>query len=441
MEKYLISLLDLNKRIIIPDLGAFIVRQNENKELVFNDLLSFNDGMLTDYIIQSDKLSKSEAQNRIKQFVDKVIQTLNEGKAFKLDKLGTLNMNDSNRIEFSMSDSTPDIEKSVAKETLSENAEELVEKETTVEKPDTDTAIDSQKEEPSVPAEDETTTPPADEISDTVSSGDEEGFVLTDDDADVDIDATQEVTPLKPDSEEPPFQIDDENEPEKETIVAEVPEKPEKPEEPEKTVVAEVPEEPEEPVVKEPEKTPEYKVVSSETDSSPFSAYSQTRQSKKKAWPWIVSTIALIVLLLAAGWFLFPEKADKLLGKKISESIDQFPVPADEETYDKTEDIIAEPVSTQEEQQVEVTEIKDPTPATQPASKKYYVVAGCFAELKNAQNYMHRLQDQGHSASVFGKHKNLHAVCFNSHADKQHAVEELYRIRNSFDSNAWILYY
>ena len=73
MEKFLKSLLDQNGRVIIPELGAFIVRQIEPKELVFNDLLAFDDGMLCDFIIQEEKISKSEAQNRIKHFVEKKI--------------------------------------------------------------------------------------------------------------------------------------------------------------------------------------------------------------------------------------------------------------------------------------------------------------------------------------------------------------------------------
>ncbi len=72
MEKYLLTLLDLNSRVIIPELGAFIIRQNDLNELVFNDLLAFDDGMLIDHIIQAEQLSKSEAQNRIRRFAETI---------------------------------------------------------------------------------------------------------------------------------------------------------------------------------------------------------------------------------------------------------------------------------------------------------------------------------------------------------------------------------
>ena len=76
MEQYLIDLLDKNNRVIVPDLGAFIIRQQEPRELVFNDLLAFNDGMLTSHIKQLEGISMSKAQVRIEEFVDLGTETL-----------------------------------------------------------------------------------------------------------------------------------------------------------------------------------------------------------------------------------------------------------------------------------------------------------------------------------------------------------------------------
>ena len=107
MEKTLIRLLELNNRVIVPDLGAFIIRQQDPKELVFNDLLAFDDGMLTDHLMKEDRLSKSEAQNRIKQFVEKIRKKINSGDAYQLENLGSLKMDVSSRIEFSTSETVP----------------------------------------------------------------------------------------------------------------------------------------------------------------------------------------------------------------------------------------------------------------------------------------------------------------------------------------------
>ena len=103
MEKYLSRLLELNHRVIIPDLGAFIIRQQDPKELVFNDLLAFDDGVLTEQLIQDEKLSKTEAQSRIKQFVEKVKKILQKGDEYPLENIGTLKMDASSRIKIVVS--------------------------------------------------------------------------------------------------------------------------------------------------------------------------------------------------------------------------------------------------------------------------------------------------------------------------------------------------
>jgi cell division septation protein DedD len=102
MEKYLISLLETNNRVIVPDLGAFIIRQQEPRELVFNDLLAFNDGMLTSHIKQQEGISMSKAQVKIEDFVDRVKKVLTKGDIYHLENLGYLKMDDSSKIEFSV---------------------------------------------------------------------------------------------------------------------------------------------------------------------------------------------------------------------------------------------------------------------------------------------------------------------------------------------------
>jgi len=101
MEKYLIELLETNNRVIVPDLGAFIIRQQEPRELVFNDLLAFNDGMLTSHIKQQEGISMSNAQVKIEEFVDQVKKVLTQGDIYHLENLGYLKMDDTSKIEFS----------------------------------------------------------------------------------------------------------------------------------------------------------------------------------------------------------------------------------------------------------------------------------------------------------------------------------------------------
>jgi len=84
---------------------------------------------------------------------------------------------------------------------------------------------------------------------------------------------------------------------------------------------------------------------------------------------------------------------------------------------------------------------QEPVPDARPSGKKYYVVAGCFADINNAENYVRTLRQKGYDASIFGKRDNLHAVCFSAHTSRQAAAEELSLIRDTYDPSAWLLYY
>ncbi len=141
MEKYLIELLETNNRVIVPDLGAFIIRQQEPRELVFNDLLAFNDGMLTTHIKQQEGISMSKAQVKIEEFVDLVKKVLTKGDIYHLENLGYLKMDDSSKIEFSVTKFPTVRAEVVSAATLSqymdlEESHEQPEKDTTEEVPE-----------------------------------------------------------------------------------------------------------------------------------------------------------------------------------------------------------------------------------------------------------------------------------------------------------------
>jgi len=147
MEKYLLELLETNNRVIVPDLGAFIIRQQEPQELVFNDLLAFNDGMLTTHIKQLEGISMSKAQVKIEEFVDQVKKILTKGDIYHLENLGYLKMDDSSKIEFSVT-KFPDIRAEVVSTSTIEQEDDF---EVATGQPEKGTS-----EETPVPAEEET---------------------------------------------------------------------------------------------------------------------------------------------------------------------------------------------------------------------------------------------------------------------------------------------
>jgi len=210
MEKYLTELLETNNRVIVPDLGAFIIRQQEPQELVFNDLLAFNDGMLTTHIKQMEGISMSKAQVKIEDFVDQVKKILTKGDIYHLENLGYLKMDDSSKIEFSVT-KFPDIRAEVVSASTIEQEDDL---EVATGQPEKGTS-----EQTPVPAEEET----MEEEAPVIEVPEEEA---------PDLGWPEEVNPV---SEVPEEEAPDLGWPEEETPVSEVPE--------EEAPVLEVPEE------------------------------------------------------------------------------------------------------------------------------------------------------------------------------------------------------
>jgi nucleoid DNA-binding protein len=527
MEKYLISLLELNNRVIIPDLGAFIVRQQDPKELVFNDLLAFDDGMLCDRLIQDENISKTEAQNRIRQFVEKARKALEKGEVYNLENLGTLKMDSSSRIEFSGSGmpagiketeaKIPVVEKPAVKKTAAkpETAKKPAAKVTKakpeaakkpaakVTKAKTETAKKpaakvtkakpeaakkptvKEKEAKPETAESEPKEAAVEKTAESTpvippeTKQEDGGFILAGSDEKVDVDATTEDTPIQAAKEEPPFQIEDTVPDMEKAIAADLPDTAEeetgpvpgtaedtgslteaaeekKPEE----VKKEVPKEEVSPV----RKKPIYKFETAEAEESSASGYTSSYQKKKRAWPWIVAILFLIIVLLAVAWFFFPEQVDRVMKKDMTTAVSEEDIEAaapempEEGQTETGSGSVEEELSTGQEEtspgQEEMAASEEAETAAfqaaessgeeiprTPGVKMYYVVAGCFASLDNARNYERLLRDQGYEASIFGTWKDLHAVCFSSHTTREAALYELRNIRSSHDTKAWLLYY
>lgn len=586
MEKYLISLLEQNNRVIVPDLGAFILRQNEPKNLVFNDLLAFDDGMLTDKLMLEEKILKAEAQSRIKQYVEKARRILETGEVYPIEEMGFLRMDSSSRIEFLDKDEgSSDESKSAGSETVDKTSKDAPEDETEPESDSQDTETEkdpdqsdyeaeymklmssgkkTRKKKPMVevsepeamieaeavaetepeqepetvaePKKESKTKPKADskpktskQKADTkkkagktqsLESEDVDkgvGFILADGDSEVEVDATIYETPLQADNEEPRFLIDeDSEESEKESnedpfklAIADEQSEPESEDasetgaeqspEPEPELESE-PEQKEEPepaidpeshekekavtatsAVEQARAAEEARAIAEERaamlaarnkqeEEKPVSAYHKTEYKKKKSWPWILGLAAFIIVILAIGWFMFPDKVDSILNLGVtdvtleSQAGEQEAVTQNQETAIPDQDVTeregqttaesatapdpksedaSTPKSTSTGSPTTTSSTSKSTAATspQPSGKQYYIVAGSFENQANAVNFVNALRAKGFDASIIGKRNNLHTVCFSSHSNKQSAEEELERIRNNNDRQAWLLYY
>jgi cell division septation protein DedD len=305
-----------------------------------------------------------------------------------------------------------------------------------------------------------------------------DGFILAEAGTEIDVDASGEGSDLEPDREESRFQIEEEKK-------EEIPEVKDEMTEVEDEITEPVTSREPEPEVEEDEidkaraaevaralAREKAELLASRQERKPAPPSPPPPPPRKKVWPWIAGFIALLAALLAVGWFLFPEQVDRFLkqdGKELT--IGEAPVAEKEspgieeeaETVDM-EEITGEssqasgPAGTPETGDTdgaepgtgneEAGEASGPSPGGEkespvraPAGKQYHVIAGSFASLSNAREYLQLLRTQGYDAAIIGERNHLHTVCFSSHATRQEAQEELRRIRRDRDPEAWILFY
>jgi hypothetical protein len=73
-------------------------------------------------------------------------------------------------------------------------------------------------------------------------------------------------------------------------------------------------------------------------------------------------------------------------------------------------------------------------------SKPYHVVAGSFQFPENADRKVKQLIAKGFNAQIIGLNKwGLTQVAFNSYADRNDAINNLYKIKKTISTDAWFL--
>ncbi|MCK4661705.1 MAG: SPOR domain-containing protein [Bacteroidales bacterium] len=130
LNKYVVELLKDNTRVIIPDFGAFMTKfkpgvDKDSKDLAdriitFNDFLKYNDGLLINHIIKTEKINKEEATKKVKEYIKTIEKEFNNEKPFTIEGLGNLFVDDKGSIKFSIEGDTKSKEpkKPVEKETV-----------------------------------------------------------------------------------------------------------------------------------------------------------------------------------------------------------------------------------------------------------------------------------------------------------------------------------
>jgi len=100
MEQYILELIRNNNRVIIPNFGAFIVAKEKGFTILFNNFLSFNDGLLVEHVMTKEDVDKLEATDRINKFVERINKTLDTTGNYKLDGLGVFTKDSTGILRF-----------------------------------------------------------------------------------------------------------------------------------------------------------------------------------------------------------------------------------------------------------------------------------------------------------------------------------------------------
>lgn len=101
ISKHIKELVKENSRVIVPDFGAFMVQDTPSgKQISFNDFLKFNDGLLVNQIIKTEKIGKNEALDKIKNFIKDIEKSFSDKQSFEIKEVGFLSKDENNTIKF-----------------------------------------------------------------------------------------------------------------------------------------------------------------------------------------------------------------------------------------------------------------------------------------------------------------------------------------------------
>lgn len=409
MEKNIIALLNKNLRVIIPDFGAFIIRQKQPKVIVFNEFLRYDDGLLIDYIVNNEEIDREIAIQQVSDFAEDSTKLLESGKDLIIEGLGRLHREKSGRINFIESPVDSGIQEISHDEATEEDmqVENIPEssgainlagttdtfapktktaKKTTKSRgtrsaasgPKVDKVI---KEKPGIKVKKAPVPKPK------AKSKSKSKSISKPKPIPIPIPIPEPVTEIKPEPQPVPA--------------------------------------PETPRIPEPVRlqSPDSVAVS---DPAPADEVPSTNRINKVLL-WVLLFLFVNAVILA--WFLFNNRIRGIFKKN---SIP--PELVTDSLYERLADSVKAAA-------MDTTMIYAGMPADSLApvltSARFYIVAGCFRDEINAEELVNSLIGLGYNATQFGKIGNLYAVCFASFDNKDEAVLELKRIREKAP-DAWM---
>jgi hypothetical protein len=382
MNKNIIALLNSNLRVIIPDFGAFIIRQKEPKIVVFNEFLRYNDGLLIENLIKTEGIEMEIALQQLSDYTIHAAKMLETGEVFAIEGLGTLQKDNSGKILFTSESEIRTAE--MMQDIKEEPVNKLIEKKSMTKpniKPEgrpktksTPKTVSKLKQEEPTPEE-----------------------VKTSQEVKVPVELNVPV-------ETPPAEV------------VTVPE----------ALLTITAESKVENSIQEKDQD-----IATGITGHPAEMYKPTGNKTNQVLRWV--TIILLANIAILAWFIFQDNIRGLFKNN------KEPARITDSVFQNLSDSVIDAATDTSLIFREAPEISAVEESAQvQGNSRYYIVAGCFRDEVNADELVRSLKIKGFNAEKFGKIGNLYAVCFASYGDKELAVKELKRIREEIHPEAWM---
>ncbi len=400
MEKFIIELVKDNNRVIIPNFGAFIISKENGINILFNNFLSFNDGLLINFVAEKKGIDTVLATEEVFSFVDNLKKDLDETGEYQIKSLGTFKKDTNGILRFFKDPNFIDIYNN---ETASDNLlneEEQIEKEASEEKDDL-LDIDSTEtieESPSNTEKD-------------ISESNEE-------------DSTASQEPILTIDSNPEDENKDLPEDEYGTISEEDEVKNEKTEaEPIVSSMQDYKEEEKEDDHEFVEENDEVQDNISESNFSTEDKSSISTQKEKKSKKSIIILIGLLIIALGviAYVFIFHKPSHKKL------------TPAHEIKIEQQKPIVKDTLP-----KVETIKEEIKKPEAKPVEDKVFIIIGGFKEEQNAINLVDKYQKKGYDKAQIVLKGNFHMVSIDSDVSVQKMLKRQQEILNTEKIDSWI---
>lgn len=99
ISNHLRKLLEKQNRVIVPELGAFLLKGEDGKSVYFNEFLRFNDGLLLSYVADQEHIEVLDAAHLIKTFVDETNRKLQAERSVVIENIGRLYIDSNDKIQ------------------------------------------------------------------------------------------------------------------------------------------------------------------------------------------------------------------------------------------------------------------------------------------------------------------------------------------------------